>query len=104
VLELNGYAVDEASTTDGAFGKMNGSSYDLVLLDINLSPGSGFEVLTFIKEKAPQTKVIMLTGVVGLGQAIRSARSGADEYLTKPFDVEYLLHSIKTLLAEQESL
>jgi DNA-binding response OmpR family regulator len=104
VLEMNDYAVDEASNGDSAIAKLGSAFYHVVLLDINLPGHSGYEVLRFAKRKSPQTKVIMLTGVVGLDAAIRSASSGADDYVAKPFDVQYLLQSIRTVLTNHQAI
>jgi DNA-binding response OmpR family regulator len=101
VLEMNGYSVDDAGTYEEALEKIGTGRYDLVLLDINLAERSGFEVLSRVKQDAPETKVVMLTGRTGVDAAIRSARSGADDYLAKPISVEYLLNSMHSLLKEE---
>ncbi len=93
-----GYDVDEADDGDTTLKKLAKNKYDLVLLDINLPGKSGLEILKFISARSLHCRVIMLTGVVGLGTAIESLTMGADDYLTKPYTLEHLLSSIRRSL------
>jgi two-component system response regulator AtoC len=68
---------------------------DLVLLDITLPVMDGFEVLQVIKDVSPETGVIMLTGSDSAEKAVRALKMGAYDYITKPFDPEDLLSTIK---------
>jgi len=97
-LEGAGYQIDEATDGVSAIEKLRGSAYDLMLLDINMPEKSGIDVLKFWKEKALTCRVIMLTGRVGFSIATESLKLGADEYITKPFSLEYLMSSIKRVL------
>ena len=93
-----GYDIDEAEDGIVAMGKIQSHSYDLLLLDITMPGKSGLEVLKFVKEHSPECRVIMLTGVVGLSVAIESLKLGADDYITKPYKMDYLMNSIKKVL------
>ncbi len=97
-LTLSGYVFDEAEDGTIAIEKIKGQTYDLLLLDITMPGKSGLDVLKFVKEYSPSCRVIMLTGVVGLSVAIESLKLGADDYITKPYNLEYLLNSIKRVL------
>lgn len=97
-LTLSGYEVDEAEDGSVAMEKMNEGHYSLLLLDITMPGKSGLDVLKFVKQKTPACHVIMLTGVVGLSVAIESLKMGADDYITKPYNLEYLLNSIRRVL------
>jgi DNA-binding response OmpR family regulator len=97
-LEGAGYELDEANDGSSAIEKLGTGSYDLMLLDINMPEKSGIDVLRFWKEKALKCRVIMLTGRVGFSIATESLKLGADEYITKPFSLEYLMSSIKRVL------
>ena len=99
-LEGAGYQIDEAADGASAIEKLSGGVYDLMLLDINMPEKSGIDVLRFWKEKALKCRVIMLTGRVGFSIATESLKLGADEYITKPFSLEYLMSSIKRVLAK----
>ena len=97
-LEGAGYELDEANDGASAIQKLGAGFYDLMLLDINMPEKSGIDVLRFWKEKALKCRVIMLTGRVGFSIATESLKLGADEYITKPFSLEYLMSSIKRVL------
>ena len=93
-----GYDLDEASDGAEAIRKLEKNSYDLLLLDINMPGKSGLDVLRFIKEKNLSCRIIMLSGRLGFSVATESLKLGADEYVTKPFSVEFLLLTIKRVL------
>ena len=97
-LSSAGFIVDEAEDGAAAIKKLEGGNFDLMLLDINMPNKSGIDVLKFIKEKSLKCKVIMLTGRVGFSVATESLKLGADDYITKPFNMDYLLFSIKRVL------
>jgi DNA-binding response OmpR family regulator len=93
-----GYEVDEAEDGVVAMEKMQRGEYRVLLLDITMPGTSGLDVLKRAKQTTPGCHVIMLTGVVGLSVAIESLKLGADDYITKPYNLEYLLNSIKRAL------
>ena len=94
-----GYLVDEADDGQTAIEKLQGGAYTLMLLDINMPKKSGIDVLKFLREKKIQCKVIMLTGRVGFSIASETMKLGADEYVTKPFSLEYLISTMQRVLA-----
>jgi DNA-binding response OmpR family regulator len=93
-----GYELDEANDGYEAIQKLGEENYDLLLLDINMPGKSGLDVLKFIRDKNLPCRVIMLSGRVGFSVATETLKLGADEYITKPFSVEFLLLSIKKVL------
>jgi DNA-binding response OmpR family regulator len=93
-----GYELDEASDGTEAIQKLETGNYHLLLLDINMPGKSGLDVLRFIKEKKLHCRIIMLSGRLGFSVATESLKLGADEYITKPFSVEFLLLTIKKVL------
>jgi DNA-binding response OmpR family regulator len=100
-LSSSGFAVDEAGDGAAAISKLEAENFDLMLLDINMPNKSGIDVLKFIKDKSLTCKVIMLTGRVGFSVATESLKLGADDYITKPFNMDYLLFSIKRVLEKK---
>jgi DNA-binding response OmpR family regulator len=94
-----GYVVEEADDGQTAIEKLEKDSYALMLLDINMPNKSGIDVLRFLKEKKLTCKVIMLTGRVGFSIATESMKLGADEYVTKPFSLEYLVSTMQRVLS-----
>jgi YesN/AraC family two-component response regulator len=58
----------------------------------------GFEVLKYVKERLPKTKVIMLTGFADLKNAIESKKLGAEDFISKPYDLVDLLTTVERVL------
>ncbi len=99
-LANEGYEVRTAADGDEAISELEKSPFDLVLLDIKMPRLNGFEVLKFIKEKHEKTKVVMLTGFADLKNAIESKKLGADDFVSKPYDLVDLLTTIERVLSE----
>lgn len=100
-LQSEGYSVLSAADGDEAIATLQQKSFDLVLLDIKMPRVDGFEVLKFIKEKYPKTKVIMLTGFADLKNAIESKKLGAEDFVSKPYDLVDLLTTIERVLSSE---
>jgi CheY-like chemotaxis protein len=100
-LESEGYIVATAGDGDEAISILQGKLFDLVLLDIKMPRVDGFEVLRFIKERYPATKVIMLTGFADLKNAIESKKLGAEDFVSKPYDLVDLLTTIERVLTSE---
>lgn len=99
-LVSEGYEVVAAGDGDEAINELQKKVFDLVLLDIKMPRMNGFEVLKFIKDKHPTTKVIMLTGFADLKNAIESKKLGAEDFVSKPYDLVDLLTTIERVLSE----
>lgn len=97
-LESEGYLVKSAADGEEAIRILQGESFHLILLDIKMPNVDGFEVLKFVKQKAPQTKVIMLTGFADLKNAIESKKLGAEDFVSKPYDLVDLLTTVERVL------
>ena len=97
-LDAAGYATDEATDGAEAIDKLDHDTYDLAILDINMPKKSGLDVLKHIRDRQLKMGVIMLTGRLGFSVGSESMLLGADEYITKPFDLEYLELAIKKVL------
>ena len=95
-----GYDVSTASDGDEAITVVQNKKFDLVLLDIKMPKTDGFEVLKFIKKNLSQIKVIMLTGFADLKNAIESKKHGAEDFVSKPYDLVDLLTTIERVLSE----
>lgn len=100
--ELSGEGYDVATAADGveAVAMLQKNRYHLVLLDIRMPNMNGFEVLKVIKEKHPGTKVIMLTAFADLKNAIESKKLGAEDFVSKPYDLVDLLTTIERVMGE----
>ena len=85
ILAKNNYHVDQAVTKAEALEKIQNRPYKLVLLDLKIPGVKGLELLEAIRDKNPETKVIIITGYASIETAVQSARQGAVDYLPKPF-------------------
>lgn len=98
-LSANGYVVETASDGDEAIARIRIKSFDLAILDIKMVRVQGLEVLKFIKTNFPATKVIMLTAYADLKSAMDSKKLGADDFLTKPYDLGELIATIQNVFS-----
>ena len=96
-LREESYAVDVAS--DGADGlfKAQQNAYDAILLDVMLPKLDGWGVLAALRP-ACRTPVLMLTARDAVPDRIKGLNAGADDYLTKPFDIDELLARLRALI------
>jgi two-component system alkaline phosphatase synthesis response regulator PhoP len=94
-LTREGYAVDVAGTPGDALARVSERRFDLVLLDVMLPGGSGVDVCAQMRAREIQTPVIMLTARAALVDKIIGLKMGADDYLTKPFEMGELLARIE---------
>ncbi len=98
VLESNNYAAElSAEGEEGLYMALNGP-FDLVVLDVLLPGLSGWEVLEGMRRKGCTTPVLTLTALDSVDNKIRGFNLGADDYLSKPFDMRELLARIQSLL------
>ncbi len=95
-----GYEVNTAGSGEEAIATVQKNKYDLILLDIKMGNVDGFEVLKFVKKGFPAVKVIMLTGFADLKNAIESKKHGAEDFVSKPYDLVDLLTTIERVLSE----
>ena len=98
LLRRQGYTVDVSS--DGVSGYDNASTdlYDLILLDAMLPGMDGFTLLQRLRQEGHTVPVLMLTARSGVEDRVRGLDSGADYYLTKPFEPQELLACVRLLL------
>ena len=103
VLEQKDFEVE--TVYDGETGAEYASLgiYDLLILDVMMPGMNGFEVAKQVRAQRCSTPILMLTALGGIDDRIRGLNSGADYYLTKPFDTRELLACINALLRRQGS-
>ena len=101
-LTADGYGVTSALNARTAADAIRQREFDLVLLDINLPDGNGFELCKLIKPQHPDTIVIFLTANDQESDQIRGYEVGAVDYITKPFVIGALQRKIKAMFAMLE--
>jgi len=97
-LREDGYAVDQCGTVLDATHQMDVEDHDLVILDIGLPDGDGLSLCRAIRDSGSVIPVLLLTARDGLSDKVAGLDSGADDYLTKPFDYPELTARIRALL------
>jgi DNA-binding response OmpR family regulator len=98
ILTRNGYIVDIANRVEDADAMLAGFTFDLIILDWMLPGITGIDFLAKIRARGITTPVIMLTGMGESENKIRGLETGADDYLTKPFNREELLSRVRAVL------
>jgi len=100
-LSLEGYRTTAARSVTRAIGELQKQSFSLVLTDMNLPDGDGFELLSIIKKNYPKTVPIVITGYGTIESAVEAIKMGAHDYLTKPIIDDELLLSVERALKQQ---
>lgn len=103
VLENEDYNVDIAKDYDEALKIFESKKIDLVFLDVWLPNTDGLDILSNIKEKYPNTTVIMMSGHAGVETAVRATKLGAYDFLEKPISISKLLSSCEEVLNKKEN-
>ena len=98
LFEAEGYAVDVASDGQEGLFLAESNAYDVVLLDLMLPKLDGMELLGRIRQSGQRTPVLVLTARDDKESVIALLNAGADDYLTKPFDLGELLARTKALI------
>lgn len=96
-LETSGYLVDNARTVRQALALYKNGQYDLLLLDVTLPDGTGFDICREVRA-ASTIPIIFLTASDQEVSIVRGLDMGGDDYITKPFKLNELLSRIKALL------
>jgi two-component system alkaline phosphatase synthesis response regulator PhoP len=97
-LEYEGYEAEVAEDGAAALGRARSRSHDLIVLDVMLPGIDGFGLLRTIRDEGVTTPVLMLTARGDEADKVHGLRSGADDYVTKPFALRELLARIAALL------
>lgn len=97
-LELEGYSVTNAITGIEALKEFRKKNFDVILLDVMLPEMNGFDVCEEIRKENKDVPILFLTAKGSSEDKIQGLKLGADDYLTKPFNLEELLLRIQILI------
>ena len=97
-LEMQGFAVDYAEDGEQGYNTARINQYDCILLDLNLPKIDGIEVADKLRKLGKTTPIIMLTARSQIYNKLEGFDSGADDYITKPFDLQELIARIKAVI------
>jgi len=101
-LREQGYTTDTAASLAEGLAAVDHKPYELVLVDIRLGDGDGFDLLVHCRKNHPATAVIMITGYGSVEAAVEAIRLGAFDFLTKPLIDEELLMAIERAMNQQK--
>jgi two-component system response regulator HydG len=101
-LTSNGYKVFTAGGVSEAVRLLETASIDLVITDLKMPGASGFDLIHHVRENYPDTEVMMITGYPSIEGAVKAVKSGAEDYLAKPFTQQELQTAVKKTLDKLE--
>jgi DNA-binding response OmpR family regulator len=101
-LQKEDFVCEPASNFFEAEDKLLSYNYDVVILDINLPDGNGLNLLKYIKEKSPETGVLIVSAKGSLDDKLKGLDLGADDYITKPFHLAELNSRVNSLLRRRK--
>jgi two-component system sensor histidine kinase/response regulator len=93
-LEPQGFQVETAATLQEGLAQVASREYDLVLLDVMMPDGRGFDLLAPIHQRSPDTIAIVITGYATVELAVEAIRAGAYDFISKPFTPDVLLITV----------
>jgi len=93
-----GYAVEEAASAAGALERADAQCFDVVLSDIRMPGKTGIEMVGELRDRLPETPVVLMTAFGSIDSAVESMRAGAFDYITKPFEPDAVVLTIERAL------
>jgi len=103
LLASSGYTVETSGDGADAPDRAEREAYDAIVLDVMLPSRSGFDVAKGLRRNGIQTPILMLTARTELNNKVQGFKSGADDYLTKPFEGPELLVRVEALLRRAQA-
>ena len=103
MLCKEGYEAVASGTIEGAKAEFFRDNFDLIILDVMLPDGNGFDMCSFIRSQNENVPILFLTACDDEVQVVRGLDAGADDYVTKPFKLLELLSRIRALLRRSKS-
>ena len=102
LLQDEGYAIQEAATGIEVVDKVKESMPDLVIMDVRMPELDGIEALSRVKAASPRTAVLIMTAFGSSNAAIRAMELGAFDYVTKPFELDKVDHTVHKVFEYQD--
>jgi two-component system chemotaxis response regulator CheY len=99
ILQAAGHTVAEAYDGQAALEQFNAGHFDLVITDMNMPRMDGLELIQNLRQQQPDLYIMLITGYGTTDTEKRASELGANEYLSKPFDIEVLRDRIDRYVA-----
>ena len=93
------FTVTAAASKKEALDVLSGNNFNYAIVDLRLGDGSGLDVIKVIKEQNPECRTVMLTSYGNIATAVSSVKLGADDYLTKPANIDDIEKSLMSSTA-----
>ncbi len=103
LLEREGYGVEIGGTVKAGLERLGASAADVVVTDLKLPDGTGLDVIGAIRARQPGLPIIMITSYSSIESAIAALRSGAADYVIKPFNNDDFLRAVARALERRRS-
>jgi two-component system alkaline phosphatase synthesis response regulator PhoP len=103
-LELEGYEVESAFTGNEALRKISNAYFDLIIMDIMLPEVDGISITETVRVNNNEVPILMLSARNSSQDRVAGLRKGADDYLTKPFNLEELLLRVEKLIEKSKKI
>ncbi|MEJ2232203.1 MAG: response regulator, partial [Nitrospirales bacterium] len=104
ILEKEGYQVAAAANGVDALAEMEKGPFDLVLTDLLMLKIGGMELLQQVKDRYPQTDVVIITGYATVPSAVEALQKGAYHYLAKPLKIDEVRSTVSQSLAKKQKM
>ncbi|PJB78233.1 MAG: Fis family transcriptional regulator [Acidobacteria bacterium CG_4_9_14_3_um_filter_49_7] len=101
-LEEDGYHVEVAETAEAALGMIGEKEFDMAFVDIKMPGIDGIELLKRLKDQYSTIDVVMMTAYASVNNAVEAMKIGAYDYLTKPFDPDYVSMMVRKIIARRQ--
>ncbi|MBN2653789.1 MAG: sigma-54-dependent Fis family transcriptional regulator [Nitrospirae bacterium] len=100
-LAAEGFCVQTAASVKDAMDVIESGGFDAAVTDLKLPDGDGMQVLSAIHDRMPMMPVVVMTAFASIELAVKAVKSGAYDFITKPFDTDHLLLILKRALSEK---
>jgi DNA-binding NtrC family response regulator len=102
-LEKIGFYVEAFTESQAAVQRLVEEDFDVLLTDLKMQKPDGMEVTAFVREHSPSTKVVIITGFATVDTAVETMKSGAVDFIAKPFKIRDLCDLIVKLTSEENA-
>ena len=102
-LEKLGFHVEAFTESQAAVQRMVEESFDVLITDLKMKKPDGLEVLDFVRQHSPSTKVVIITGFATVDTAVETMKGGAVDFIAKPFKIRDLCNLVVRLTSERDN-